>query len=225
MRTLASIRWVESLRSGKPVFGLFLPDVTRATAEKLASDEEVDFVFYDMEEGPFDVEGMESFLHDLAGRPMVTRLPPIRDGFAEAEERAKRLVKAGVDGVVFPHVENRAQAEHAVRSIDGGGESLDDGPLGILIIEDRVGVDNAAEIVSTPGVSVVIPGPGDLSRAYDGDAAAVEGAVQTVLAACRERDVICGVTAGPGDVETRVRQGFRFIIAKSHDALRVGRQK
>jgi 4-hydroxy-2-oxoheptanedioate aldolase len=231
MRDSASVRLVERLRSGEPVFGVFAGDGKRAIAEKLASDERVDFVFYDMEEGPFDgesLERMEVFLHSLEGRPMVTRLPPIRDGFAEAEERARRLVSSGVDGVVFPHIENRAQAEHAVRST-APSESIPTVsttpglPLAILIIEDRAGVENAGEIVSTPAVSVVIPGPGDLRRAYDGDDTAVDRAIETVLAAAKAEGVVCGITAGSADMEKRLRQGFRFMIATSHDALGVGR--
>jgi 4-hydroxy-2-oxoheptanedioate aldolase len=228
MRTLPSVRLVEALRSGDPVFGVFAPDGATSTAEKLASEDRVDFVFYDMEEGPFDeerLEDMERFLHSLDRRPMVTRLPPIRDGFPEAEERTRRLLAAGVDGVVFPHVENRVQAEHAVRSmaLGGGPRATMPGPLTILIIEDRAGVENASEIVSTSGVSVVIPGPGDLRRAYDGDAVAVEKAIQTVLSAARARGVVCGITAGRADMEKRLEQGFRFLIATSHDAIGVGR--
>lgn len=238
MRELASIpprqdgarpsRLVELLRSGNAAFGVFAADGAEPTAESLAACENVDFVFYDMERGPFDVARMEVFQRRLAGRPMVTRLPPIRDGFPEAAERAHRLVAARVHGVVFPHIENRLQAEHAVRStgpgsvVPAGGlvDALD--VLVILIIEDRIGVDNAGEIASTPGVDVVIPGPGDLGRAYGGDAVAVEAAIQTVLAASQAHGVVCGITAGTADMEKRREQGFRFIIATSRDALTSG---
>lgn len=212
--------WVELLRAGKPVFGLFPADKTPETARRLASDEEADFVFYDLEHGPFDVAAMKVFLGSLAGRPMVTRLPPIRDGFAEAAVQAKQLVEAGIDGVVFPHVENRAQAEHAVRSV----RQETGAALVILIVEDRIGVQNAREIVATPGVDVVIPGPGDLRRAYDGDAVAVEKSIQTVLAACKESRVVCGITAGAEDVEKRLEQGFCFIIGTGRAAIAVGRR-
>ncbi len=99
---------------------------------------------------------------------------------------------------------------------DGGGVA------NVLLIEDQVGIANAREIVSTPGVSVVIPGPGDLSRAYNRDMEAVENAIQTVLAACKEFDVACGITAGPDDIGERLAQGFRMIIVTNADALAVG---
>ena len=99
-----------------------------------------------------------------------------------------------------------------------------DGELvSMILIEDRAGVENAREIVSVPGVSVAFPGPGDLRRAYDGDAEAVEAAIRTVLAACLEAGVPCGITAGPDDIAERLEQGFRVFIVTSPDALPVGR--
>lgn len=99
-----------------------------------------------------------------------------------------------------------------------------DGELvSMILIEDRVGVENASEIVAAPGVGVAFPGPGDLRRAYDGDAEAVEAAIQTVLAACLEAGVPCGITAGPDDIAGRIEQGFRVFIVTSPEALPVGR--
>jgi 2-keto-3-deoxy-L-rhamnonate aldolase RhmA len=208
------------LASGKPVFGIF-SEKTKESAEALSKNELVDFVFYDMEEGPFDVDGMKLFMQSLRRRPIVARLPPIRDGAEDAAKRAKLLVEAGVQGVVFPHVENREQSEIAVRSMPPKGAEA---PVGILIIEDRIGVENASKIVSTPGVGIVFPGPGDLRRAYDGDAAAIERAIQTVLAACKENRVVCGITAGPHDIEKRLQEGFRVIIVTRPEALAIGRR-
>ena len=96
------------------------------------------------------------------------------------------------------------------------------GVVNILIIEDQVGIANAREIVGTPGVNVAIPGPGDLRRAYEGDMEAVENAIQTVLAACKEFDVACGITAGVDDIGERLEQGFRLIIVTQPEALAVG---
>ncbi len=94
--------------------------------------------------------------------------------------------------------------------------------VNMLLIEDRIGVENALEIASTPGVSIVFPGPGDLRRAYEGDMDAVEGAIQAVLAACLEAEVPCGITAGPQDIATRIEQGFRVFIVTSEEALAAG---
>lgn len=208
------------LESGKAVFGAFSGEKTKESAAKLSGDNQLDFVFYDMETGPFDVEGMRDFMASLGSRPIATRLPPIRDGRDEAREHSKLLLDAGVDVVVFPHVEDRAQAEIAVSSMASGPGSVPS----ILIIEDRVGVQNARDIVSTPGVDIVFPGPGDLRRAYDGDTVAVEKAIQSVLSACKEFSVVCGITAGPEDIEKRLKEGFRVFIVTNLEALPIGRR-
>ncbi|MGH9322956.1 MAG: aldolase/citrate lyase family protein [Vicinamibacteria bacterium] len=203
------------LDSGKAVFGVF-SEKTREDASRLAGNELVDFVFYDMETGPFDVAGMRGFMDSLGGRPIAARLPPIREGREEERGNAKSLLDAGVDAVVFPHVEDRGQAELAASAMG------DRRAVSFLIIEDKLGVQNARDIVSTPGIDIVFPGPGDLRRAYEGDGPAIEKAIQTVLSACKEYQVVCGITAGPDDIEKRLEEGFRVIIVTSHEALPVG---
>jgi 2-keto-3-deoxy-L-rhamnonate aldolase RhmA len=94
--------------------------------------------------------------------------------------------------------------------------------LNVILIEDQIGIERAREIVSAPGVGVAIPGPGDLGRAYEGDMEAVENAIQTVLAACAEFDVPCGITAGVDDIARRVEEGFMMIIVTQPEALAVG---
>ena len=103
--------------------------------------------------------------------------------------------------------------------LDPAGELVN-----MVLIEDRQGVANALDIVSTPGVSVAFPGPGDLRRAYEGDMEAVEAAIQTVLAACKQARVPCGITAGPEDIAARIEQGFRVFIVTSPEALAVGHE-
>lgn len=259
---------VQLLEAKKPAFGIFGGEKTPAGAAETADVDEADFVFYDMETGPFDVEGMRVFMQFLLHRgeiartgsifdehPVVTRIPPIRDGRVEAQDRVERVLDAGVHGVVFPHVESREDAELAVASMrfrPEGRRPIErrlDAPrywgvsdeeyrrradlwpvspqgelVNLLLIEDKVGIANARQIVSTPGASIVIPGPGDLRRAYAGDMEGVEKAIQTTLAACKEYGVACGITAGPDDIEKRLDEGFLVIIVTNHDALAVGRR-
>ena len=93
--------------------------------------------------------------------------------------------------------------------------------VNMLLIENQEGIGHAREIVRTPGVSIAVPGPGDLRQAYEGDMEAVENAIQTVLAACKEFDVACGITANTNDIERRLAEGFRVIIADA-EANRIG---
>lgn len=252
------------LADGQVVFGIFSGERTPETAREMAQRELADFVFYSLEQGPFDLPTMSVYQEALSppdGRgsanphPILLRIPPIRDGMDEAAERTAAGLDAGVYGIVFPHVETAEEARHAVASMRpasaGGlrgdaapeaarvfGVSEEDyaaragvwplDPLGelvsFLLIEDQVGIENALEIVSTPGISIVSPGPGDLRRAYEGDMEAVENAIQAVLAACLEADVPCGITAGPDDIAIRIEQGFRVFIVTSPEALAVGHE-
>jgi 4-hydroxy-2-oxoheptanedioate aldolase len=92
-----------------------------------------------------------------------------------------------------------------------------DGELAaIFIIESEKGIANSRDITRVRP-SVAIPGPGTLRRVYQGDMARVEQAIQTQLASCKEFDVPCGITANAGDVEKRIREGFRLIIVYDRD--------
>jgi len=91
----------------------------------------------------------------------------------------------------------------------------------ILLIENQEGVKNARAIAQVPGVSAIAAAPGDLNTAYVGDREAVEAAIQSILAACKEFTMICAITAGPNDVERRIKEGFNLIIG-GDDMIRVG---
>ena len=225
-------RMVELLSSGQPVFGIFSGEHTPEQGARMARNREADFIFYSLESGPFDIPAMEAYIEgmregadDYAPQPVALRIPPIRDGADSARARARAGLDAGVHSIVYPHVESVEEAALAVGALgDAAWPGDPDGNLvNILLIEDQIGIERAAEIVRTPGVSVVIPGPGDLRRAYEGDMEAVEAAIQAVLAECLAADVPCGITAGPDDIGERLDQGFRFFIVTSPEALAVGR--
>ena len=225
-------RMVELLSSGEPVFGIFSGEHTPGQGARMARNREADFIFYSLESGPFDIPAMEAYMEgmregagDYAPQPVALRIPPIRDGADSARARARAGLDAGARSIVYPHVESVEEAALAVGALgDAGWPDNPDGNLvNILLIEDQVGIERAAEIVRTPGVSVVIPGPGDLRRAYEGDMEAVEAAIQAVLAECLAAGVACGITAGPDDIGERLDQGFRFFIVTSPEALTVGR--
>lgn len=223
---------VELLASDQAVFGIFSGDHTPEQGAAMATNRETDFVFYSLESGPFDIPAMQGYMGGLASgvdasdiHPVALRIPPIADDHAGARSRIEQGVGAGVAAIVVPHVENAEQAALAVEAIgsDGWPANPEGRRTNILIIEDKEAIPNARAIASTPGVGVVIPGPGDLRRSFEGDMEAVEAAIQEVLAICLELNVACGITAGPDDIGTRLEQGFRMIIVTSPEALAVGR--
>ena len=223
---------VQLLADGQVLFGVFSGDKTAEQGAAMGQNRELDFVFYSLESGPFDIMTTKVYMSGIAEgsapeppHPLVLRVPAIRDGVEAAEANVAEALDAGVASIVFPHVES---AEEAAVAVSAMGERLwpgnPDGDLvNILIIEDRVGVERADEIVGTEGVSIVFPGPGDLRRAYEGDMEAVEGAIQAVLSACKRHGVPCGITAGVDDIEERIGQGFRVFIVSDPAAVTVGR--
>jgi len=90
-----------------------------------------------------------------------------------------------------------------------------------VIIESREGLANLREIAAVPGIGVLWPGAGTLrgvftSTAPDGtrvfDEEGWEGAIQDVLAACREFNLRCGFPASPENIESRMAQGFEVFV-------------
>lgn len=224
-------RIVELLESGEVVFGIFSGEHTPEGGRLMAENENVDFVFYSLESGPFDLDAMEAYIGGLEeasdgeAPPIALRIPPIRDDREAAVERTRQGLAAGAESIVYPHVESVEDAQLAAEAV---GDRLwpanpDGDVVNVLLIEDQVGIESARDIVGTPGAGVVIPGPGDLRRAYEGDMEAVENAIQTVLQACLDLDVPCGITAGVDDIGTRIEQGFRFFIVTEPEAIDVGR--
>ena len=93
----------------------------------------------------------------------------------------------------------------------------------MIQIENKLGIANVEEIAAVPGVSMLMAAPGDLGMAYGGDAEATEEALQTVLRAATAAGLPCAITAGPGDVERRIREGFRVLIG-GPEMIAVGRR-
>ncbi|MGM0633742.1 MAG: HpcH/HpaI aldolase family protein [Pseudomonadota bacterium] len=86
--------------------------------------------------------------------------------------------------------------------------------LAVMQIESVTGVENAEDIVTTPGVGAVFIGPADLSMSmglpFQTGHPDVQAAIDDVLALCLEHDVPCGITTNAGDIADRIDQGFMF---------------
>jgi 4-hydroxy-2-oxoheptanedioate aldolase len=141
---------------------------------------------------------------------------PHRTADPDAQPPGQRGSGAGnaVRFLGVPFAEYMQKAD--VYPLDPNGEIFN-----ILLIENQEGVKNVREIAQVPGVSAISAAPGDLNTSYVGDRDAVEKAIQTILAACKEFKVICAVTAGPNDVERRIKEGFNLLIG-GDDMIRVG---
>lgn len=109
--------------------------------------------------------------------------------------------------------------------------------LNWTIVESKEGLSKVREIAAVPGIGVLFPGAGTLRGVFSStdasgkrivDEAAWEGAIQQVLAACKEFKVACGYPATASDIELRMKQGFSvFVIGWGEPGFRavdVGRR-
>jgi 4-hydroxy-2-oxoheptanedioate aldolase len=93
--------------------------------------------------------------------------------------------------------------------------------VNFTIVESREGLAHAREIAAVKGIGVLFPGAGTLRGVFtttDANGQRVfdeqgwEGAIQQVLAACKEYDVPCGYPATANDIEKRIQQGFSVFV-------------
>ena len=89
------------------------------------------------------------------------------------------------------------------------------------IVESKEGLAKVREIAAVKGIGVLWPGAGTLRGIFSTpnaagervlDEKAWEGAIQQVLAACKEFKVACGYPATANDIEMRMKQGFSVFV-------------
>lgn len=149
------------------------------------------------------------------------RYPPMR-GAAYPEPRGVRgygtAAAAFAWGVSAAEYERRAD----VWPLNPQGDLI-----AIVMVESAEGLRNVDAIAAVPGVGALFLGAGaDLSRSLGlaPTSPELETAFQQILAACKRRDVACGITANSGeDVARRVREGWR-IIRSTAPAITTGRE-
>jgi len=95
------------------------------------------------------------------------------------------------------------------------------------IVESKVGLANVREIAAVKGIGVLWPGAGTLRGVFTTtnpagervfDEKGWEGAIQQVLAACKEFNIACGYPANANDIEMRMKQGFSVFVMGWGDA-------
>jgi 4-hydroxy-2-oxoheptanedioate aldolase len=119
---------INLLEADKPAFALWVNyygvGSDYQTAAAAAANPNYDFLLYDLEHQPFDVDHLRRFLWDLIDpatlasqgrssvKPVITRLPP--NGRELNEWAIKQALDAGVAGVMMPHIETAEQALNVV---------------------------------------------------------------------------------------------------------------
>ena len=173
----------ERLKAGEAVHGCWLNMGSGVSAEIVGSVG-FDWVLIDLEHGV----GTESILiPQLQALGNDSAVPIVRvESFEPA--RVKRVLDAGVKGVMFPQIQDASEAKKAIenmyyppvgkrgiakmvratqfgKNFENYYEFAKNSLLGIIQIENKECLDHLDEIANIEGVDVLFLGPADLSLA------------------------------------------------------------
>ena len=214
------------------------PAYTADGAERLAANPLYDFLFLNLE-GGYDVAAVRAVVEGVARVPtssrpaLLVRIPPIGDaGLDLTEARVREVLRLGATGVTLPHIRNVDEARQAIGFFERAGANVwspanpSGDTIAMLMLEDPDAVAQARAIADLPGLSILACGVGSLRGALGGDREGAEAGVQRVLEQTKRTKLVNMLTAGPGDVEERVGQGFLALLMQgptADEAIRLGR--
>lgn len=229
------------LRAGEPVLGVTISTTSLDAAARAASIG-FDVLWVEMEHSPITLETLRNIV-------LVTRaLPAVPFARVPVNEiwMAKRVLDAGVHGVIFPFTSTPALAEQAAQACRyppigrrgaGAGlatscwpepdcyhESADRNVTVIVMVEEASALEHVDAMAATPGVDVLFLGTGDLSfslglRGRQDDPRLTAAAEAVVTAARRHGKAAGTVVRTPEDASRRIDQGFLFLQGVSELVL------
>jgi staphyloferrin B biosynthesis citrate synthase len=229
------------MRAGQPALGMSVrlsraPDIAR-----IAKGTGHDFLFIDLQHSIFNLETVAAIAHAALslGVAPVARVRSVED------PDVALLLDNGVTGIVFPDVNNAAEARRAVdrcrfppgghRSVSGGyphfdfrslplsrsAPALNEATLVVAMVETAEGLANLEDICAVPGLDVVHIGANDLlaslGKAGQFDDPIVVEAMDRAIAATKAHGIFAGC-GGNRDVARQVaaiRRGVRFVTTQT----------
>ncbi|HEY7278689.1 MAG TPA: aldolase/citrate lyase family protein [Trebonia sp.] len=226
-----------------PPIGTFMkiPSVETVEIVKLAG---FDFIVLDAEHALLSLSDLNHMI--LAARALglapIVRVPD--HGYGDVQ----RILDAGAAGLFFPHVADQAECEQVIRQAShppygtrGAGGGMRAGNWGmagrgsasyvkdgvdkvmrIPMIEERIAVDNADEILAVEGVDGVFIGPGDLSMTMGMKMAdaEVQNAIEEVLKKAKAARVPVGTVASDaGGARRLIEKGYDFILVSNDTGM------
>jgi len=218
------------LKAGEQTYGVWMT-IESPIVTELLSTLGFDYFVFDTEHSPLGIYQTQTLMQAM--RPMGTT-PLVRVWWNDLVA-VKRALDIGAYGVVVPWVNDKEQAEMAVKACRYAPEGLrgcgprraalfdpdylrtaDEEILIVVQIETRQAVENIEEILSVDGIDVTYIGPADLSASHGhlGDMGHpdVQDAIDRVFDASVAAGVATGVHMGSGKtIMDRVEMGYNFI--------------
>ena len=225
------------LKEGEAVHGCWL-NMGSPIAAEIVGAAGFDWILFDLEHGI----GTESQLLPQLQALGNAAVPLVRaESFETA--RVKRVLDAGVKGIMFPQIQNPVEARSAIanmyyppqgkrglakmiratqfgKDFESYYEFAKKDLLGIIQIETRESLNHLDEIASIDGVDILFLGPSDLSLAMgvfgQWDHPTFVKAVKAVGEAARKADKSAGILFFDLDqYDFYYQNGFRFIASGS----------
>jgi 2-keto-3-deoxy-L-rhamnonate aldolase RhmA len=224
------------LSSGGTAFGTMIGEVRNPSIAMIFANAGFDYVFVDMEHGPYSLETAADILRTarLTGMTALVRAPDAQ------YHLIARLMDAGAEGVMVPRVETREAAEVVVSAVrypplgvrglstSKGHNDFTSAPsleftrqanqenLVILQIERKEAIEHIDDLLSVPGVDAAIIGPIDLSVSLGvptdfNHPAMLEAIIKVVEAGARHGVWVGMHTGGIGPLVDWHRKGMRLI--------------
>ena len=229
----------ETLQAGGLALGVGLRQARTVDTVKIMKTCGYDWLFIDCEHNSMDLDMAVAMCNAAgdAGITPIVRVPGYEHWLAS------RALDGGAYGIVFPHVDDGAQAARLAsycrfppvgrRSVAGLPAQLDfrsypqpemirlvnELVFVTVMIESPQAVAVADAIAAAPGVDAVLIGTNDLSTemGHPGEVMhpEVRAAYETVIAACRKHGKFAGMGGvyNPPDMQVYIDMGAQLILA------------
>jgi 4-hydroxy-2-oxoheptanedioate aldolase len=238
---LQSNPFLSALRSGKPQIGLWVSLCSPFAAEVVAGAG-FDWVLIDMEHSPNEYT---TVLNQLQVFAAYDTTPVIRPDWNDAV-KVKRLLDIGAQGLLFPMVQNPAEAAaavaavryppHGVRGVSGMTRAnrfarttdyfarVEEETAVLVQLESRAAIAKAHEIAAVSGVSGVFFGPADIGADMGILGQPANPAIWDVIMPAARSLIRAGVPVGtlvfdPVFAKKLLEEGFTFVACGADTAL------
>ena len=227
--------------TGRTAGGTYIMYSREITTVQLAATAGLDFVVFDLEHRPHNIET----IHDLCQVARILGMAPLVGPSDIASAEISRLLDVGASGVIIPHFKTALEVELAVKAVryppEGergrcgqAGHNLykterstseelthyNDGVSLFLKIESKSAIENLEELLAPEGVDGVMVGPMDLSldmripgEVHDESLTRLMDQVSRI---CQKRNIHYGVfVPSTTELKVAVEMGASWVIVGS----------
>ena len=226
----------EKLEKGQPVIGAFTA-LKDPYATELLSRLGFDWLVLDGEHSPISLDTMQSMMQSMNGSGCTPIVRPQWNDMVII----KRALDIGAHGILVPWVNNREEAEYAVKAckyppwgLRGFGprraalfdsQYLQTANAEVMVIpqiETREALDNLDDILSVDGIDSCYVGPADLSISLgfglpNFENADYVAAMDQILAAAKKHNKPAGIFAYYENIDWAIEKGFTLLTVGTAD--------